>query len=201
MSFRVLIVPEDPTYNGSILKPLCERILADCGKPNAHVEILSNPRTRGYEHAKALVATSILDLYPMMDIVLFLPDADDKQRQTEFQALEDEFNAQAASTSRRTRLFCCAAVQEVEIWLLAGHLPKLTAAGWNWASIRADRSVKENYFQPFLNNHGEDKLRYPDQGRRQLMLEGLANYGSIKQRCPELAELERRMQEHIASLE
>ena len=42
MSFRVLVIPEDPTLNGYILKPLAERLLEDAGKPNAKVKVLDN---------------------------------------------------------------------------------------------------------------------------------------------------------------
>jgi hypothetical protein len=35
VSFKVLVIPEDPTNNGYILKPLVEAILADAGKPGA----------------------------------------------------------------------------------------------------------------------------------------------------------------------
>ncbi len=35
MSFRVLVIPEDPTYNGYILQPIVERMLGELGKPNA----------------------------------------------------------------------------------------------------------------------------------------------------------------------
>ena len=47
MSLRVLVIPEDPTHNGYILKPIAEMILADVGKPNAKVELLTNPRLTG----------------------------------------------------------------------------------------------------------------------------------------------------------
>ena len=51
MSFRVLIIPEDPTYNGYILKPIIERMFGELGKPAAHVVVLTNPRLRGYTQA------------------------------------------------------------------------------------------------------------------------------------------------------
>lgn len=161
--------------------------------------MLLDPRTNGYEHARNLLRTAILDRYPMMDLVLFLPDDDGAQRDSGFLALEEEFNASAEQSGRGTRLFCCSAKQEVEVWLLAGHSEKLIAEQWSWAAIRADRSVKENFFRPFLEAYGKDKARFPDEGRRQFMQEGLANYDGIKQRCPELAELERRIRGHLQS--
>jgi hypothetical protein len=52
LSFNALVVPEDPEYNGYILKPLAVRLLEACGKPNAKVTVLANPRAQGYEHAR-----------------------------------------------------------------------------------------------------------------------------------------------------
>ena len=49
MSFKVLVIPEDPTHNGYILKPLVESILTDAGKPNARVTVLTNSRLQGYD--------------------------------------------------------------------------------------------------------------------------------------------------------
>jgi hypothetical protein len=39
LSFNVLVVPEDPLNNGYILRPLVTRMLAECGKGNAKVEV------------------------------------------------------------------------------------------------------------------------------------------------------------------
>jgi hypothetical protein len=188
MSLNVLVVPENPTYNGAILKPLCERLFVACGKPHAGIEVLANPRTNGYEDAKRLFPEKILDLYQHKHLILFLPDSDGSDRSAEFARLEVTFEQAAIETTKPIRLICCAAVPEVEAWLLAGHAEKWER-DWRWTEMRADRSFKENYFGPFIERHGRDKAGYPDQGRRQLMLEALRNYDGIKQRCPELEEL------------
>jgi len=44
MSFKVLIIPEAPTNNGYILKPLIKRMMKECGKQNVQVDVLGNPR-------------------------------------------------------------------------------------------------------------------------------------------------------------
>ena len=51
MSLRVLVIPEDPTWNGCILTPLATALVVDAGKPNARVKLLENPRVRGYDEA------------------------------------------------------------------------------------------------------------------------------------------------------
>ena len=190
MSFNVLFVPEDSIHNGYILRPLIERMLARCGKPDANVVPPKGPRPQGYEHAKALVRTRYLDLYRHMDLLLFLPDSDGRglSRDAELRTLEEEAHRQGI------RLLCCAAKEEVEAWLLAGHRERLE--GMRWQEIRADPSVKENVFTPFLKKYGDPKA--PGKGRERLMLETLRGYDALLQLCPELADLERRIREILA---
>jgi len=188
LSFRVLVVPEDPTYNGALLKPLICRMLEECGKPNADVRILHNPKADGYDNAKTLLREQILDRYRHFDLLLFLPDADGVDRSGDFGGLETK------AREKSVQLVCCAAKEEVEVWLLAGHLNKLEK---KWGEIRADISVKENIFIPFLNRYGDS--RRAGGGRDILMKETLQNYDGLLQRCPELAELQRRMKEVILS--
>lgn len=188
MSFDVLVVPEDPANNGYILKPLVIRLLEECGKPNAVVTVLANPRAQGYEHAKGLLRSQLLDRYRHMNLILFLPDADGKDRGGELRALEAE------AGERGVRLLRCAAVQEVEVWLLAGHHERLPAG---WPEVRADTSVKERFFLPFLSDHGD--RRRAGGGRDLLMQQTLGNYRSLLALCPELAELESRIRQILAS--
>jgi hypothetical protein len=184
VSWNVLIVPEDPTYNGHILKPLIERMLERCGKRNATVRVLSDPKVQGYEHAKQSLP-AIVKRYQHFDMVLFLVDADGNDRANEFSAME----------KLHTKLICAAAVQEVEIWLLAGHADKI---GIPWQEVRQNISVKEQVFEPFLQQHG-DPRRY-GAGRDVLMKQALANYEAILQRCPELKTLQDRISALLQSL-
>jgi len=199
MSLNVLVIPENPTYNGAILKPLCERLLVECGRPRANIEVMLNPRTNGYEHAKSLFPVTLLDLYSHKHLVLFIPDSDGQDRSADFARIEADFAQQALAIAKPIRVLCCAAVPELEAWLLAGHQDKWEP-NWQWGTMRADRSIKENYFSPFLEKHGRDESRYPDGGRKQLMVEALRKYAGIKQRCPELQALEDRIRAHVASL-
>jgi hypothetical protein len=182
VSLKVLAVPEDPTYNGYILRPLLERIFQECGKPNVFVKVLDNPRVQGYENAKDLLIRQILERYRPFDLILFLPDADGRDRSAEFVRLEDE------GQRKGVKLICCAAVQEVEVWLLSGHADKLTQ---DWSKIRDDPRIKETVFEPFLRQHGDP--RRVGGGRGELMSEALRNYRGMKDRCPELRQLEDRI--------
>jgi hypothetical protein len=186
LSCRLLVIPEDPTLNGYILNPLVSRLATACGKGNAEVRILTNPRVSGFEHACSRMPV-IVEQWKHFDLLLFLPDADGKDRSAVFARLEREAAGQGA------RLICCAAVQEIEVWLLAGHVAKL---GRSWSRVREDSSVKESVFASFLITHGDS--RRPGGGRDILMKDTLANYRGLLERCPELAELEKRICEALA---
>jgi hypothetical protein len=73
MSFKVLIIPEDPTNNGYIVKPLIKRMMKECGKPNAQVDVRSNPRVQGYNNAKALMSEISFESYTHKYLLLFIP--------------------------------------------------------------------------------------------------------------------------------
>lgn len=185
----MLVVPEDPRNDRYILDPLVVRVLAECGKPNARVTVLTDPRAEGYEHAKQLLKDRVLATYSHQHLVLFLPDADGKDRSGTFEELE------ALAHRTGVHLLCCAAVQEVEAWLLAGHTEKLDRP---WNEVRNDVSVKENVFVPFLERYGD--RRRAGGGRDTLMKETLGNYRGLTDRCPELRELENRIRELIETL-
>lgn len=187
MSFRVLVVPEDPTHNGYILGPLVERILHECGKPSARIQVLSNPRAKGYDHAKSLIESGLLECYAHMDLILFLPDADGKDKSAALRALE------AHATEAGVTLICECAIQEVEVWLLAGHTAKLSQT---WQEIRSDVQIKESVFQSFLAQNGDP--RRAGGGRDVLMQKTLDNYAGLLARCPEIKALQDRICAAIA---
>lgn len=194
MSFRVLVVPEDPTHNGAILQPLVARVLAECGRPQADVKVLTEPRVQGYDHARS-VLDDVVAKYGWYDLILFCPDRDGQERrEVELRDLEGRIRRSAMQQrpGGRSLFLCCAAIEEVETWLLAGHIDRLSRS---WRDVRADTSVKETEFGAFLRNHGEPGA--PDGGRKALMREGLQNYPGIRTRCPELADLEARIRAAI----
>ena len=188
MSLKVLVIPEDPTYNGAILEPLIKRMLAECGKPQAKVLVLTDPKVNGFDHACARMV-SIAERYAHFDFLLFLPDNDGQNRAVGLRRLEERV-AQSG-----VRLLCCAAIEEVETWLLAGHRSKLQQ---DWRQVRQDVSVKENVFTPFLEQFGNRKES--SGGRRRLMKEALRNYHSVTQLCPEIGDLEGRIKAGFAEI-
>jgi hypothetical protein len=188
VSFEVVLVAEDPLNNGYLLTDLVRRILREAGKPRAHVFVLPTPRTRGYAHAKRTLTEDVLPGF-RENLLLFLPDRDGRDLTAELVGLE----TRAAAREVPVPLFCCAAVEEVETWLLAGHAEKLDDP---WQVVRSDVSVKEHYFQPFLKRYAT--TRQLGAGRKHLMAEALLNYDAILARCPELFDLQNRIRQHLA---
>lgn len=185
MSYNVLVISEDNTKDQFILRPLASRLLHECGKPKARVTVWPNARVCGVAAVRDELPAIIAN-FPQVQMFLFLPDCDGNHR-----GRADLFANLA--TTHGSKLLCCAAVEEVEAWLLAGHIEKL---GRPWAEVRADTSVKENVFQVFLHQYGNPDR--PGGGRKELMLETLSNLRGLLERCPELAELQRRICEAVA---
>ena len=179
MSFRVLVIPEDPTNNGYILRPLAEKMFAEIGRPNASVIVLTNPRLDGYHCAVQAIKSELGERYGHFDLWLFLPDAD---KAANLDGLEH------ALEGKGIYLKCCAAQPEIEAWLLAGHRQHLNLA---WSEIRAHPMLKEEVFEPFLLAYGNS--RSPGRGRESLMKETLSNYRGLLELCPELKELDKRL--------
>lgn len=185
MSCKVRIFCEDIKHDEFILKPLVERLMKAC-ELTAKVDFANTPAARGYESVVDWIKKEGVEKYKYQDLLLFLPDADGKDCTAQFAALE----AQALQAG--TTLLCCAAKEEVETWLLAGHLSKLDMS---WQTVRSDTSVKENVFAPFLSRYGN--LKTNGEGRQILMRETLENYSGLLARCPELADLEQRICKHF----
>lgn len=187
MSLRVLVIPEDPTYNGYILKPLVARMLTAIGKPNAPVTLLTHPRLGGYEQAARAIREELPYRYAPWVLWLFLPDPDKVKN---LQELERDLGRKGVC------LLCCAAVPEVEAWLLAGPRDHLKVP---WKQVRAHPRLKEEVFEPFLREQGDP--RSAGGGREKLMHRTLNNYRGLLTACPELKELEDRLRQAVETKE
>ena len=184
MSFKVLVIPEDPTHNGYILKPLVQAIVADAGRPRAQVTVLTTPRLEGNDHALRAVKTDLADRYGHWDMWLFMPDAD-RASPAAMLALEAEL------ARRHVRLLCCPAEPEAEIYASVAYR---AALGVGWAAARQHRRFKEALFDPLLAQHGD--ARRAGGGRDRMVAESLKNYPLLLQLCPEL----RTLRDRIAAL-
>ena len=182
VSYKVLVIPEDPTFNGYILKPLTERVLAEAGKPRAQILVLRDPKTGGFEQAWKLIAEGSLKArYGHFDLWLFLPDGD-KTR--------DLATLEATVRGQKAKLLACYIKPEVEVAIIAGH-PKADTVGW--AEKRAHSKFKETVFEPFLAANGNPTA--PGGGRETLTRDALKNYDRIMKLVPEIKDLENRVAE------
>lgn len=173
---NILVIPEDPTFDQFILKPLFERLFRSMGKGKARLKICQDPVLGGVHEALKLGRLKeITERYEgMIDMFILCIDRDGvlgrKQRLREIEA----------AFSPDNMFFAENAWEEVETWALAGlRLPK----EWKWGEIRTAIHVKEEYFDRLVEMRelGES----PGLGRKQLGREAASNIKLIRTRCSE----------------
>jgi len=77
---RALIIPEDPTLDRHVLKPVVQRIFADLGR-TARVEVLTDPHLSGISRALDRSAVDeIVEDNRMVDLFLLIVDRDCDRR-------------------------------------------------------------------------------------------------------------------------
>ena len=185
MSLRVLVIPEDPTNNGYILRPLVQALVAAAGRPRAVVTVLSNPRLTGFDHAARALRDDLSTRYRHYDLWLFMPDAD-----RAVPAAMTGYEAELAQQG--VRLLTCAAQPEVEIYACTAFRNEI---GMPWEQARAHHRFKEQVFEPLLAKYGDS--RRPGGGRDQMIAASLARFPSLLQLCPELGQLRDRIAEVV----
>ena len=182
----VLVIAEDPVHNGHILKPLAQALLADAGRGSARVQIMGNPRIRGYAHALRTIRNELVGRYRWFDLWLFFPDADRGSRDA-MERLEADLEAQGVS------LLCCPAQPEVEIYACAAFRSDMTET---WNEARRNPRMKEEVFQPLIDRHGD--RRQPSASRRLMIKQSLRNLPLLLRLCPELKRLRDRIAAHLS---
>jgi len=185
VSFRVLVIPEDPTHNGYILKPLIKAILADVGKPAANVTVLTNPKLDGYDHAIRAIRHELPDRYGFWDLWIFVPDAD-RATKAAMEQLERDL------AGKQILLLCCPAVPEVEIYACAAFRDDMHGS---WQDARSSKRMKEEVFLPLLRLRGDP--RRAGGGRDQMIDASLRNLPLLFQLCPELKQLRDRVEQAL----
>lgn len=107
---KVLVIPEDPTLDQHILKPVVEQIFRDLQRP-ARVFVLQDPHLQGVSQAlDRQIVARILDMWPMIDLFLLIVDRDCVESR---QAQLDARAAQAKEAGKS--MLGCLAVEEVEV--------------------------------------------------------------------------------------
>lgn len=122
MSFNVLLIPEDPVKDGYVLKPIIEAMMRAAGKPQAGVVVCVDPWFHGTSQALRwqFIQEALSRNAGMFHLYLLCVDRDgDANRQ----AVLDSLEKQAKAAVGRDRAFLAEnAWQEIEVWLLAGHV-------------------------------------------------------------------------------
>lgn len=185
---RILVIPEDPTDDQYILKPIVEKLMEDIGRP-AKVEVLRDPKMRGADEAlnAEVVAAIIEDNQAMIDLFLLMIDRD--------------CNRQSHETRLATRvgehphvLLGCAAVEKVETWMLALHRAELKAS---FSDVRAECEPKERFAEPFLA--GKGWTTEVGGGRKHAMRALAGQWAGLLQVCPDVAALRDRVRAWLAA--
>jgi hypothetical protein len=172
---NVLIIPEDPTNDQYLLRPIFERLFDTIRRPPTKVAICLNPRLRGIDDALNINRLSeIVARYPMVDHFILCVDRDgNTRRRDRLTEIEKTFAA-------KTSLIAENAWEELETWALAGlTLPR----SWAWTSVRAEVSVKERYFTPLARQLGV--ADGPGGGRKEIGIMAASRIPAIRRKCPE----------------
>lgn len=177
---KLLIIPEDQTLDGFIIKPVVEAICSELSM-TARVDVLPEPRLRGADDAldRELIA-EIVDQNPMTDLFLLVVDQD-CNRARNVERAEDREQEHAG------KLMACVAIQEIEVWLLALHRDRIEA---RWTEIRADCDPKERWAEPLLETLGAGG---PGRGRKKAMEALPGQLRSLLGVCAELGVLRDRL--------
>lgn len=182
---NVLIIPEDFRKDQYMLKPIFSRLLADLGRPTARVVVCNPPLLGGVSEAtNSARLREVVNLYPMVDIFILCIDRDGRTgRRSRLDEIEKEFSGKSVFLAEN-------AWEEIETWVLAGlQLP----ADWSWSNLRADISVKENYFEPMAELLGVSDG--PGGGRKAMGDMASRRLDAIMLKCPEdFGDLAKRLE-------
>jgi len=178
---RVLIIPEDPTLDQHVLKPVVERVFADLGR-SARVDVLRDPHLSGIDQAlEAAVVRGIIDDHKMIDLFILAVDRDCDR-------FANSAKASARESEHPGKLVAVLAQQEVEVWALALHRSKLRSP---WREVTSCCDPKEEHWDPFVAERGW--IGTVGKGRKRAMRDIGAGWGGLVQVCPEIADLRDRV--------
>ena len=186
---NVLIIPEDFRKDQYILKPIFSRLFRSLGSPRARIQVCQDPLLGGIGEAmKPKRIAEIVDQYEAMtDVFILCVDRDGvEERRCRLDRLEARFGDERV-------FFAENAWEEIETWVLAGlRLP----AGWRWADVRAEVSVKERYFDVLVRRRGVADA--PGGGRKPLAEEAARRIDVVRKKCPEdFDSLARRIEPNL----
>ena len=172
---KVLVIPEDFRNDRHILQPLFHRLFRSIGRPRADVRVCTDPLMGGVNEAlKKERIAEVVEQYRMIDMFILCIDRDKiPGRRDRLDEIEVEFG-------QSHLFFAACAWEEIETWALAGLV---LPTQWRWRDVRAEKHVKERYFEELARRRGLDKQAAG--GRRLLGEEAARNIAAIRQKCPD----------------
>lgn len=174
---RVLIIPEDPTLDQHVLKPVVERILDDLGK-RARVDVLQDPHISGAAQAlDPQVAAEIVQDHRMVDLFVLVVDRDCDRA-------GNVGKARARVSEHPEQPVAVLAQEEVEVWALALFRDELRVP---WSAVRAECDPKELFWAPFVERKGW--LGTVGRGRKRAMRGLGGGWAGLLAVCPEIVDL------------
>lgn len=182
---NVLIISEDFRRDQFIAKPVIEALFAERSTPGVRVRVCLDPLLGGIDQATRWDRLQeIVRMYPMVDLFVLVVDRDGVPSR---RAALDRIEQRSTSLLRgRRRLVAEQAWQELEAWALAAQdLP------WSWQDVRAERDLKERYFEPYVAIRG--LTEGVGGGRKVLGREAAGRIKRVLSRCKELRALKDRL--------
>jgi hypothetical protein len=186
VSYNILVVPEDPTSDHYILKPLIRAASKHAGESNAVITVMTDPAMKGVDQVLSRqTLQTVIARYPQVDLFLLVVDRDGSPARD--QSLADHVESARQRLAGRQRLDGRTAWQELEVWCLAGRSGG-ARSGRAWREVRAEPHAKEIHFDPVVR--GLSLAHSPGGGREILGRQAAKNYTRVRALCPELTEIE-----------
>lgn len=196
---NVLIIAEDPIKDQHILKPIIEAMLGYLGKRAATVAV-HQERLGGFGQAlkKERIAMIVKERRHSVDLFIECIDRDcqyeghphaHQNRRKVLDFIEGHIQQEFPEAT----FLAENAIEEIEVWVLAGLDWKAAFPGWTWQGIRTDCNPKETYFEPLVKNLGV--FDEPGNGRQPLGEQAAKQYAKkLRVLCKEdLLALEERL--------
>ncbi len=196
---NVLIIAEDPINDQHVLKPVIEAMLRYLGKTAAKVAV-HQERLGGFGQALRKERISQIVRERRHNVDLFLECIDrDCQYEGNPEAIQDRRRAldfiehHVREQFPGVNFLAENAIEEIEVWVLAGLDWSAAFPEWNWQGIRTHCNPKEAFFEPLAKRLGV--FAEPGHGRQPLGEQAAKHYARrLRVLCKEdLLALERRM--------
>jgi len=183
---KIAIALEDYRHDQYIIKSIIDKMATKL-RIRINYRVIMDPMIGGISQLKdpQTISSICIKYAPMTDLIIFIHDRDGDARRD---GICGSITRSAGAFAHK--VLCVAAHQEIETWGLAGMTDLPT--DWSWNSIRAEGSVKEIYFEPYVNEAGLSSTA--GKGR-----EGVARkiiYKRAVELCPDLKELELSITQH-----